>query len=390
MKGSIHQKANGQWYVAWYHDGHQHKIYRYQGDMIESRRVAEKLRSLMQSDTEKGVFRIETYTKEQWTDTSEYLTNWLESIKPSVSLATYRNYKTSITKHLTPFFQKHRIKLKEIQYDILVMLLNSIDLTGQGKICIMKCLQTCLKHAWRSQRIPNMPPFPDRKMYRIEAPEIRWISEERQMAIIDAVPERHRPIFLWLKYHLRRPAEAMSLLKTDYDPGTKSFTIHRSVSSHKQVDRTKTGKVHVIPCHSAFAPHLNDLGRSFSQYLFSCRESQQPGKCYTQHIMSGIWKAACSEAGENIPMYAGLKHSSCCQYINEKGLSLSELQSVTDHASMDSVKRYAKMEIDRKRELMERTGKVIPIKEWLETQNQDAIIKLVKVNSVGSHKEAPY
>jgi len=362
MKGRSYQKPNGQWYVAWYHAGKQYKIYRYQGEMIENKRVAEKLRSVMQSDVEKGTFRIETYIKEQWSDTVEYLGGWLESIKPNVSLATYRNYKTSVTRHLAPFFGRHQIKLREIQYDVLLMLLNSIDLSGRGKSCVMKCLQTCLKHAWKSHRIQNMPPFPDKKMYRIDEPEIKWLPEDRQLAIIDAIPARHRPIFLWLKYHLRRPAEAMSLLKTDYDPLTKSFTIHRSVSSHRQVDRTKTGKVHIIPCHSAFAPYLGHSA-PFSPYFFTCGESRQVGKCYTQFIMARIWKDACADAGENIPMYAGLKHSSCCQYINEKGLSLSELQSVTDHASIDSVKRYAKMEIDRKRELMERTGKVIPMRK---------------------------
>jgi integrase len=362
MKGSIHQKANGQWYVAWYHDGKQHKIYKYQGETIDSRRVAEKLRALMQSDSERGLFRIETYARDQWCDTVEYLEIWIENIKPNVSLATYRNYRNSIKNHISPFFRQHRIKLKEIQYDVLVKLLNSIDRDGVTKASIMKCLQTCLKHAWRSQRITNMPPFPARNLYQIVAPEIKWISEDRQLAIIDAIPATHRPIFLWLKYHLRRPAEAMSLLKSDYDPMTQSFTIHRSVSSHKQVDRTKTGKVHIIPCHSEFAPYLGHSA-PFSPYFFTCSESRQPGKCYTQFIMARIWKAACARAGESISMYSGLKHSSCCQYINEKGLSLSELQSVTDHASMESVKKYARMEIDRKRELMERTGKVIPIKK---------------------------
>ena len=60
-------------------------------------------------------------------------------------------------------------------------------------------------------------------------------------------------------------------------------------------------------------------------------------------------------------MYTGLKHSSCCQYINEKGLSMSDFQAITDHARLDSVKRYAKTEIARKRELMER--KVIRLEE---------------------------
>ena len=76
--------------------------------------------------------------------------------------------------------------------------------------------------------------------------------------------------------------------------------------------------------------------------------------------MSKLWKNACKRVGENISLYAGLKHSSCCQYINEKGLSMSDLQTITDHARLDSVKRYAKTELARKRQLMEH--KVIPLK----------------------------
>jgi hypothetical protein len=66
-----------------------------------------------------------------------------------------------------------------------------------------------------------------------------------------------------------------------------------------------------------------------------------------------LWRKACQAAGESIDMYSGLKHSSCCQYLNDKGLSLSELQIITDHANMESVKRYGKIEIDRKRQLLE-------------------------------------
>jgi hypothetical protein len=39
---------------------------------------------------------------------------------------------------------------------------------------------------------------------------------------------------------------------------------------------------------------------------------------------------------------------------NEKGLSESELQIITDHARIDSVRAYARTEVKRKRELMAR------------------------------------
>jgi hypothetical protein len=39
--------------------------------------------------------------------------------------------------------------------------------------------------------------------------------------------------------------------------------------------------------------------------------------------------------------------------INEQGMALSDLQIITDHARLDSVYKYAKTEVARKRELME-------------------------------------
>ncbi|MEE9495316.1 MAG: tyrosine-type recombinase/integrase [Desulfobacterales bacterium] len=193
----------------------------------------------------------------------------------------------------------------------------------------------------------------------------RLAREDRQIKIIEAIPTIHQPIFWFLKHHLRRPSEAMALYKDDYDPNLDAFIIRRTISARKLVNRTKAGVEHIIPCHSAFKPILLDLNdrppQYISPFLFTCPSSRLEGKRYSHSIMSKLWKDACKRAGESISMYAGLKHSSCCQYINEKGLSMSDLQAITDHARLDSVKRYAKTELARKRELMER--KVIRLEE---------------------------
>jgi integrase len=164
------------------------------------------------------------------------------------------------------------------------------------------------------------------------------------MKIIEEIPAIHQPIFRFLKHHLRRPSEAMALYKDDYDPELDAFIIRRTISARVLVNRTKTGVEHIIPCHSEFKPILLNLinrpPQHISPFLFTCASSCQKGKRYTHTIMSKLWKDACKRAGESIPMYAGLKHSSCCQYINEKGLSMSDLQTITDHARLDSVKRY--------------------------------------------------
>jgi hypothetical protein len=62
-----------------------------------------------------------------------------------------------------------------------------------------------------------------------------------------------------------------------------------------------------------------------------------------------------------VTIYTGLKHSSCSQYVNEKGLSIDELQMLTDHARRDSVMQYASVQLEAKRRILER--KVIPLGE---------------------------
>ncbi|MCG6877673.1 MAG: hypothetical protein LJE96_00730 [Deltaproteobacteria bacterium] len=57
--------------------------------------------------------------------------------------------------------------------------------------------------------------------------------------------------------------------------------------------------------------------------------------------------------GSNIRLYARLKHSSYSQFVSEKGFSESKLQVITDHARLDSVRKYAKTGMARKLELME-------------------------------------
>jgi len=52
-------------------------------------------------------------------------------------------------------------------------------------------------------------------------------------------------------------------------------------------------------------------------------------------------------------MFSGLKHSSCSQYINEKDYTIDEVQMMTDHANRDSVQRYASVQLDAKRRLLE-------------------------------------
>ncbi len=91
-----------------------------------------------------------------------------------------------------------------------------------------------------------------------------------------------------------------------------------------------------------------------SPFFFVNPNGKKPGKPYHVKTLGDIWRVACERVGENIRCYAGTKHSSCSQFINEKGGTESELQMITDHARLESVRNYARTEVARRKELMER------------------------------------
>ena len=216
-----------------------------------------------------------------------------------------------------------------------------------------KAVDVCVKCRYRKKC----------KDYNVRNRPIKWLPEDRQMTIINAIPEIHRPIFLWLKLHLRRPGEACALKWEDYDEINRTFLIRRTISAGNVVESTKTGSEHLIPCHRDFIFWIGKLSGNLRRgYIFTNKRAFAQGKRYSNNALNRLWRNACKRTGETIDLYSGLKHSSCSQYINEKGLSLSELQMITDHKKLDSVRRYADVQVARKRALMER-GKIIPIRK---------------------------
>ena len=359
MKGSISfRKDRGYFEVSWWHRGKTYKINQYKGQRLYARELALKLLASMQGDVENKSFRIQKYTREIPTDVIPYLWEWLETIGPTLKPATYKDYFNSIKNHLIPFFRKSPLELHEVQYDVILRLLNSIKRTGKGKLNVMYCLHDCLDFACRSGRIQAIPSFPQRKQYKIIEPIIKWITEDRQRALIEAIEPEHQPIFWWLKYHYRRPSEACALHKKDFDG--QVFSIHRTFSARVLVESTKTGKEHQIPIVEEFKPILKtylSLQKKWgivSPFFFINPNGKKPGKHYTNSAMNVIWKRACKRVGETIDLYSGTKHSSCSQFLNEKGGNFSELQIITDHAGYDSVKRYGKVEVHRRKELLDR------------------------------------
>ena len=360
VSGSVQKrKDTGAFYVAWYDPATEkrYKIYRYRGEKIFSKSTALKLLGQMQGDVEKGVFNIENYTGNQ-TDVIPFLDEWIDCIALGLSPATLKGYKSYIKCHIKPFFTANPIPLVEVRLDVLTKLLNSMaGKSGAFKLKVMYCMHSALDYAWRAGKIIAVPPFPKRNLYQIQDPEIKWLPSDRQQRVLDAIPNEHKPIFYWLKYHLRRPAEAMALHREDYRKIDDVFIVRRSISARIVIERTKTSQIHYAPCVDAFRPYLNQALKTpiISPFLFTHKRSKLEGKRYSHAVLGNILRTASEAVGEEfIGVYPFLKHSGFTQLAVEENYSDTELQIAGGHADIRSVKKYRALVMSARKRLLER------------------------------------
>ena len=171
MKGTVFfMKDRNRWAVSWPREAGRgaHVITRYKGEFIYDRRIAHKLLAMVQSDWENyragiGPFRIEKYTGKGYTDVCEFYERWMvEVVEPTRKPATIKGYRSYMENWIRPFFETRPMMLHEVQLDTLHQLLGTIHLTGKGRLNVMMALHAMMDYAWRSRRIPEVPPFPKR------------------------------------------------------------------------------------------------------------------------------------------------------------------------------------------------------------------------------------
>ncbi|MBN2111028.1 MAG: site-specific integrase [Methanosarcinaceae archaeon] len=325
MKGTVTLRTDVKmpyWIVNWPMNGKVYKISRYLGEkepMYQTHQnkkkdigymKANKLLPLIQADWERHcrgelTFRIEYFTGELLTDVIPYMQEWLDAREPTLTPGGFAKYKRDVNNYLTPFFTMHPVMLHEIRYDTLVKLVNFIEGSGKHKKNVVDTLRCCMRFAHKSERIPNLPPFPEKKLYDIKKVPPHWLPRNRFENVMKHIPDEHKPFYMWLYLHLRRPGEAMALHKEDYDAEQDIFTIQRGVSNNKVINRTKTGDIHEIPCVSEFKQYMASMPKSFGPYFFTCRESKSEGNRYTGKLYRKYWNEACIKAGEKIDTYRG-------------------------------------------------------------------------------------
>jgi integrase len=190
-----------------------------------------------------------------------------------------------------------------------------------------------LRHAWRNEDIPKVPPFP--KLSYDPPQVIEYLSMDQQQKILDAIPKRHRPIYQVMMEYGLRPGEARALMWDCIDED--EILIKRAFSENQLVERTKTKKIRRYGLTPYIRDILKGMVRSIDGYLFIRKD----GRPYTSKNLNKIWHEACDRVGIKIKLYNAVRHSLGCQLLDE-GRELELVRDILGHTRTDMTRRYAK------------------------------------------------
>lgn len=353
------------YFIDLYWHGRQLKIYSdSNGRILNNYELASRLLTEIRQKIDKpGKFDPADYVAKRYQamQFSDYARKWVYRykemyIRKEISKITWAQKKSYTDALFIPFFKNYDIRdIKTGDIEDFYFSL-SPDYETITKKIIMNILNTLFRYAKRRKDIKEMPDFP---AINSEEKKIRWIDEETQDRIYGQIPDRYKPIFLFMIRQGVRPGEARALRYEDMDRKARIVTIQRTFSGSDIKENTKTNRIRILPL-------AEDV------YEMICKNDSIAGFVFTTHCgnpfvnnryIRRIWTKAVKDAGlEHISMYNGTRHSFASQAVN-RGVPLNLIQDFLGHTTQTMTRRYAHIDIEGLKLVIDKKAKILRMKE---------------------------
>jgi integrase len=305
-----------------------------------------------------GVFNPTAWRKGSPVTISSFSSEWLNIIKTKVKDNTYRGYRSSVNNYILPFCKDHKIKdirfVRKMDIDKFKLYMQE-RCSPKGVYHKMSVFKQILNEAYYNGYLQKKIHFP-----RLENPmgEIEYLEREDQEIILSAIPQEHKPIFIFMMEYGCRPSEARALMKDCIR--NSRVTIKRAFSDDMLYESTKTGSkgVRTFDITPRFRDVLNTMPKTLSPFVFT----RPDGDFYHYKDLPKIWKKAQQKTGLNIKMYNAFRHSLGCQLLNE-GVPDGAVQQILGHTDKRTTDRYAKRNSYVLTQYLINRGKVVEFKK---------------------------
>ncbi len=328
-------KQRETWYVDITWDGKRHHIYLMPigGNFITctSKANATELRSIINSEIERGIFNPARYKTAKPMHLQAYTERWIERIESSISDTTRHDYSNSLKNHILPYLGNEY--LPDITSDKLKDFSNQISRAAKGKKNVLGCLHKIMSDAYESGHISKIPKFP---MVSTGKKAVIWIDSEDQDIILAKIPSNDRYIFDFMRLTGCRPSEARAFRKIDIRKSNIMFRV--TFDRYEKEVNIKTKIERTYPIIEPLMEVLDNAPDRDLRYRFTYSVT---GKPYTRSTINRIWNKACDEAGvPRIKLYNATKHSLGCQMINA-GVDKDLVRQLFGHTNRQMTDAYA-------------------------------------------------
>jgi len=229
-------------------------------------------------------------------------------------------------------------------------------LSAASRARVLGGFHSFLGWMYRRREIPEMPrsyPWP-----KVPEHEPRTLTMADQDAVLRAIPEIDRGIFLACAHLGLRPNEARALEVSDYRNGC--LVIDKKASGPNVGDPvvrgTKSGKAKTLPVSGELAAwieaHVPRESRLERRRLFLLSSTGRP---WSHWSLTDRWRAACRAVGvAGVSLYPGTKHSMATDALRRQ-VPERTLQAFLGHADPRSTRRYARLASTALVEVLRRT-----------------------------------
>jgi integrase len=175
--------------------------------------------------------------------------------------------------------------------------------------------------------------------------QAKVIGPQTQRAILEAIPEEARGVYLAMALLCIRPSEAVAMcsrqLRGDGWITVDVSRADRTVDSG--VKPTKNEEPKTLPLPDELADWIERWvpkeARLRGELLFC---NPRTGGGWSEAALRRQWYAACGKVGASISLYNGTKHSTATE-LRRQGISLDVIQRLCGHRDARSTEVYAKL-----------------------------------------------
>jgi integrase len=207
-------------------------------------------------------------------------------------------------------------------------------LAAKTRLNVMAGFHSFLEWLHRSEVIARVPPF---AWPRVQEHVPTILAPQTQEAVLRAIPEAKRGIFLAMALLGVRPSEAIRLNAADLVDGWVSVRLTKNRQAKRVPVPAELGE-----WVAAHVPHdARFRGLPLFALPYAGRGRRGNGR-WNGTSLRREWHIACASVGVRVKLYEGTKHSGATALL-ALGVSERTLQTLLGHQDARSTRRYARL-----------------------------------------------